>query len=67
MRRAFAVDFILFSSLYSVGFETRYVQDYTDHVWCEIWLKGLGGWTHVDPCENAVNSPLVYETGWGKK
>ena len=25
-----------------------------------------GSWVHIDPCEAAVNEPLIYES-WGKK
>jgi peptide-N4-(N-acetyl-beta-glucosaminyl)asparagine amidase len=67
------------------GFHCRYVMDFTDHVWTEVWLpekndgsgllsyipssetSTLGNFVHVDPCENLIDSPLVYEQGWKKK
>lgn len=24
-------------------------------------------WTHLDACEAALDSPLLYEAGWGKR
>lgn len=33
-------------------------------VWAEVLLEG--SWVHVDPCEAAVNEPLIYES-WGKR
>lgn len=66
--------------LKALGFDARYVLDSTDHVWCEIWVddnaeeeqgsssaRPRGRYVHMDPCENAWDSPLVYEKGWGKK
>lgn len=52
-----------------LGYEARYVLDFTDHVWIEIKIpKGPEGkWVHADPSEGVLDSPLMYETGWGKK
>ncbi|CAJ0927387.1 unnamed protein product, partial [Mesorhabditis belari] len=50
----------------AMGFDVRYIYDVTDHVWCEVWVPELDRWVHVDPCENLIDSPLVYELGWKK-
>lgn len=47
------------------GFETRYVIDWTDHVWTEACLDGH--WVMVDSCEAVVDECSMYELGWGKK
>lgn len=41
--------------------------DFTDHVWIEVWLPSLRRFVHVDCCERALDSPLMYESGWGKQ
>lgn len=41
--------------------------DWTDHVWSEIYSFKNKRWYHCDSCENAFDSPLMYENGWGKK
>mmetsp|Transcript_7490 Transcript_7490/g.12029 ORF Transcript_7490/g.12029 Transcript_7490/m.12029 type:complete len:308 (-) Transcript_7490:646-1569(-) len=53
----------------ALGFRVRYVIDFTDHVWCEIFSKALNRFVHCDPCEGAdtLDSPLMYEVGWGKQ
>lgn len=51
----------------SLGFETRFVLDLTDHVWVEVWSTPRKRFIHLDPCENAFDSPLMYSKGWGKK
>lgn len=55
--------------LCALGFETRYVLDWTDHVWCEVWSDRVKRWVHCDCCEgpNTIDSPYMYEAGWGKK
>jgi len=50
----------------ALGFDTRHVHDWTDHVWAEVWSEAESRWLHVDPGET-VDKPLVYEVGWGKK
>jgi peptide-N4-(N-acetyl-beta-glucosaminyl)asparagine amidase len=51
----------------AVGLETRHVHDNLDHVWVEIYAAELDRWIHCDPCENVMDTPLMYENGWGKK
>ena len=53
--------------LRSLGYDTRRVLDWTDHVWCEVYSKAEKRWLHADPCEAVLDKPLVYEKGWGKK
>lgn len=51
----------------ALGFEARYICDWTDHVFTEIWSPLEGRYIHLDSCENAADTPLMYEGGWGKK
>lgn len=53
--------------LRSLDFDSRYILDWTDHVWCEVFSQSQQRWLHVDPCENIMDKPLIYEHGWGKK
>ncbi|KAG9395138.1 Transglutaminase-like superfamily [Carpediemonas membranifera] len=51
----------------AVGLEARMVFDLADHVWVEYYDRQRRTFVHVDPCENAVDTPLMYEKGWGKQ
>lgn len=49
----------------ATGLETRYILDFTDHVWTEVYL--LEQWIMVDSCEGVIDEPSMYESGWGKE
>jgi len=51
----------------AAGLEARYVVEWGDHVWTEVYSKAQRRWLHADPCENTCDEPLLYESGWGKK
>ena len=66
----------------ALGLETRYVLDWTDHVWIEILLPMHEAedsnephdpmstpeqqWCMCDPCEGVMDAYSMYEHGWGK-
>ncbi len=67
---------LLYRMLRSLGYDKiRWVVDWADHVWVEVLLgdnvggksatEGIGRWVHLDPCEAAVDNPLLYSS-WGK-
>lgn len=51
----------------ALGFDTRYILDFTDHVWTEVWSVRQQRWLHADSCEGLIDIPNMYEQGWGKK
>jgi peptide-N4-(N-acetyl-beta-glucosaminyl)asparagine amidase len=46
--------------------DVRLVWDFADHIWVDYWSESKGYYVHVDPCENKIDQPLLYEQGWGK-
>jgi Transglutaminase-like superfamily len=55
---------LLYRTLQYLGHDARWVVDWADHVWAEVFLNGQ--WVHLDPCEAAVDEPLLYQQ-WGKR
>ena len=52
--------------LYTCGFKTRLINNFEDHMWNEFYNEEEKRWIHIDPCEEAYDTPLVYEQGWGR-
>ena len=51
----------------AMGLEARYVLDWTDHVWTEVYSPTQRRWLHADSTEMLCDKPLTYEAGWHKK
>ena len=49
------------------GYQARFAFDFADHVWTECFSTFHNRWIHLDPCEAAYDTPLLYEIGWKKK
>ena len=52
--------------LYTCGFKVRLINNFEDHVWNEFYNEEEQRWIHLDSCEEAYDTPLVYEQGWGR-
>jgi len=58
---------ILFTSLcLAHGYRARLILDMSDHVWTEVWDNKRKRWIHVDPSENRIDDPPMYERDWKK-
>nr|SVE77013.1 EOG090X06HD [Daphnia lumholtzi]SVE78239.1 EOG090X06HD [Daphnia lumholtzi]SVE78868.1 EOG090X06HD [Daphnia lumholtzi] len=51
----------------ALKYDARYVLDWTDHVWTEVYSERHNRWLHCDSCEAACDKPLLYDVGWGKR
>lgn len=49
-----------------LGYRARYIYSTEDHVWTEVYSTLQNRWIHVDPSDNVVDAPLIYEHGWKK-
>ncbi|KAH8338779.1 hypothetical protein KR074_010073 [Drosophila pseudoananassae] len=47
-----------------LDYDARMVHSHFDHVWTEVYSEAQNRWLHVDPSENVVDSPLMYQHGW---
>lgn len=47
-------------------YDVRFIDNFEDHVWNEYWSESQQRWIHIDSCENAWDTPLIYEQGWGR-
>lgn len=47
-----------------LGYDARFVLATFDHVWTEVYSIDKKKWLHIDPSDNVVDAPLIYEHGW---
>lgn len=48
----------------ALGYEARIVMATFDHVWTEVYSEGQKRWLHIDPSDNVIDAPLMYQYGW---
>lgn len=48
----------------ALDYDARIVHSHFDHVWTEVYSEAQMRWLHVDPSENVIDSPLMYQHGW---
>lgn len=48
-------------------YAARLVTATFDHVWCEVYSVAQCRWIHVDPSDNVVDAPLMYQHGWKRR
>ena len=53
-----------YATTQAMGYQSRWVVDWLDHVWVEVKVQGM--WVHIDPCEAVFDEKQMY-VGWGKK
>jgi peptide-N4-(N-acetyl-beta-glucosaminyl)asparagine amidase len=51
----------------ALNYDVRIVLESGDHVWVEVLSEGQQRWLHCDPCEQALDTPFMYEQGWKKE
>ena len=45
----------------ALGHDARKANDWTDHVWTEVYIDEYKRWVHLDSCEPLFDAPLTYE------
>lgn len=48
----------------AMGFTARLIVATFDHVWTEVFSVAQKRWLHVDPSDNVIDAPLMYQHGW---
>lgn len=47
-----------------LGYDARLCYATFDHVWTEVYSVYQKRWLHIDPSDNVVDAPLMYQHGW---
>lgn len=51
----------------ALDYKARWVTSQFDHVWTEVYSDNQKRWIHVDPSDNVIDAPLMYQHGWKRK